>query len=245
MLPLGQQNEYRRRYRALNPGWQSSGDVYERVVRDSISPQTRLLDLGGGRGGLIELIHLHVGLAAALDPNLESLRDHRAPAARRACGFADSLPFPANSFDVAIASWLLEHLANPEAVFAEAHRVLRSPDPESEKSGGRFIFLTPNALHLLLITNYFSRFFPALQRLLVPRLYARAEADTFPVQYQANTANRLTRLCKRVGFKLELCFIADPTYTAFNEPLFHLSAWAERLIPESLKIHLVGVATKK
>ena len=84
MLPLDKQNEYRRRYAALNPQWQASGDVYERLVRESLlySTQrsndfsrlatevattfatTRLLDLGGGRGGLIELIHGGVGFAA-------------------------------------------------------------------------------------------------------------------------------------------------------------------------------------
>ncbi|MEK7328417.1 MAG: methyltransferase domain-containing protein [Chloroflexota bacterium] len=236
MLPLDRQNEYRNRYRALNPGWQSSGDVYERLVRDSITPQTRLLDLGGGRGGLIELLHRDVGLAAALDPNLDSLLDHRTPDVCRLSGLADSLPFPSDSFDVVTASWLLEHLAAPEAVFAEVSRVLRS--------GGRFIFLTPNALHPLLIANRLSKLAPALQRKLVPHLYARSEADTFPVQYQANTAGRLTRLCNKTGFTLELHLAPDPTYTAFNESLFRLSVWVERLIPTALKIHLVGVAVK-
>ncbi len=245
MLPLDRQNEYRNRYRALDPAWQSSGDVYERIVRASISPRTRLLDLGGGRGGLIELLHPLVGLAAALDPALDSLLDHRTPDVCRLSGLAESLPFPTNTFDVVTASWLLEHLAAPEAVFAEVHRVLRSPAPESGKPGGRFIFLTPNALHPLLITNYFSRFFPALQRRLIPCLYARAEADTFPVQYQANTTGRLTRLCNRAGLTLQLHFIPDPTYTAFSKSLFRLSVWVERLIPTSFKIHLVGVATKR
>jgi hypothetical protein len=77
------------------------------------------------------------------------------------------------------------------------------------------------------------------------RLYARAEADTFPVQYRANTARRLHDLCRRAGLSLTLHFIADPTYTAFNEPLFHLSVWAERLIPQLFKVHLVGVAIKR
>ncbi|MBI3244263.1 MAG: methyltransferase domain-containing protein [Chloroflexi bacterium] len=237
MLPLDRQNEYRNRYRALNPGWQPSGDVYERLVRDSISPQTRLLDLGGGRGGLIERIRFHVGLAAALDPDLDSLLDHRTPDVCRLCGLADLLPFSANSFDVVTASWLLEHLTAPEAVFNEIQRIL--------KPGGLFIFLTPNALHPLLIANRLSKLAPALQRKLVPHLYARSEADTFPVQYKANTAKALQRLCNRVGFTLQLHLIPDPTYTAFNESLFRLSAWAEQLIPKSLKIHLVGVAAKR
>ncbi|MBM4423208.1 MAG: methyltransferase domain-containing protein [Chloroflexi bacterium] len=237
MLPLDRQNEYRRRYRALNPRWQPSGDAFEQIVRHAISPATRLLDLGGGRGGLIEKIHAEVGAATALDPDLLSLRQHRVPAVPRSCGLAESLPFRAESFDVITALWLLEHLPDPVTAFSEIHRVL-APN-------GLFIFLTPNALHPLLTANYLSRFFPSLQRALIPRLYARAEADTFPVRYRANTAAALRALCRRVDFTLELRFIADPTYTAFNDPLFRLSAFVERFIPAPFRIHLIGVAQKK
>ena len=237
MLPLNKQNEYRRRYRALNPAWQSSGEAFEQIVRGSINSATRLLDLGGGRGGLIEKIYPRVGVATALDPDFSSLAGHRAPAVPRICGLAEHLPFLANSFHVVTALWLLEHLPDPPTVFREIHRILQP--------NGLFIFLTPNTLHPLLTTNNLSRLFPRLQRALVPRLYARAEEDTFPVRYRANTPGALRALCQQTGFNLRLHFIADPTYTAFNDSLFHLSVFIERFIPAPFKIHLVGVALKK
>jgi ubiquinone/menaquinone biosynthesis C-methylase UbiE len=234
MLPLSKQNAYRQRYHALNPTWHTSGDEYERIVRKHITPQTRLLDIGGGRGGLIEIIHDQVAAATALDPDLPSLVEHRTPVVQRVCGLADSLPFANNSFDMITASWLLEHLAQPGIAFKEIHRVL--------DRNGRFVFLTPNFSHPLLIANYLLR---PVQRFLVPRLYSRAEADTFPVRYKINTPSRLNSVCERVGFALELSFIADPTYTAFNDPLFNLSMLLEKLIPQPWKIHLVGVMVKK
>lgn len=257
MLPLDKQNEYRRRYAALNPQWQASGDVVERLVRESLlyspqrsdglsrpatevattAPTTRVLDLGGGRGGLIELIHGQVAFAAALDPDLISLREHRVQTLPRACGLADSIPFSADQFDCATATWLIEHLAEPERVFAEVHRVL--------KRGGRFVFLTPNARHPLVMANRLSQLAPAIQRRLVPRLYARSEADTFAVRYRANTAKRLRAVCERVGFNLELKFVGDPSYTAFNASLFKLSVFLETFIPNESKIHIIGVAVKK
>ena len=245
MLPLDKQNEYRRRYRALYPAWQSSGDTFEKIVSDSITSSTRLLDLGGGRGGLIEKIHTRVEAAAALDPDLPSLLEHRAPTVPRTCARAEAIPFRAMTFQIVTALWLLEHLPDPAVVFREIHRVLRSPDPVSGKPNGIFIFLTPNASHPLLITNYLSLLFPTIQRRLIPRLYARAEADTFPVRYRANTPRALRALCRQTGFDLDLRLIPDPTYTAFNDPLFRLSIWLENLIPASFKIHLVGVAVKK
>lgn len=257
MLPLDKQNEYRRQFRAIHPQWQASGDVYERLVRESLlySTQrnddlrrpatevattvttTRLLDLGGGRGGLIELIHGEVGFAAALDPDLISLREHRVRTLPRASGLADSIPFPADQFDCVTATWLIEHLAEPERAFGEVRRVLRP--------GGRFVFLTPNALHPLVMANRLSQVSPMLQRRLIPRLYARSEADTFAVRYLANTGKRLRAVCERVGFNLELKFVGDPTYTAFNTSLFKLSAFLETFIPNEGKIHIIGVAVKK
>ncbi len=186
---------------------------------------------------MIETIHAQVGSATTLDPDLASLLEHRAHTIPRLCALAEAIPLPTNQFDVVTATWLLEHLPDPKAVFREVSRVL--------KPGGSFIFLTPNARHPLLIANQASRLLPRLQQFFVPRLYDRAEADTFPVQYRANTASALQALCEQTGLQLTLHFVADPTYTAFNDMLFHTSALVEKIIPASFKIHLVGVAVKK
>lgn len=236
MLPLDRQNAYRLRYAAHTPSWQPSGDRFEALVRQALTPGTRWLDLGGGRGGLVEKLHTQAGAVTALDPDLASLVEHRVPTLTRVAGLAQALPFANHHFQLITATWLLEHLADPAAVFSELNRVLTV--------GGRFIFLTPNANHPLLLANRLSKAAPALQRKLVPRLYARAEADTFPVQYKANTPGTLHHLCQQRGLALSLHLVADPTYTAFNETLFRLSRLVERLIPSNLKIHIVGVAVK-
>ena len=80
LLPLSLQNTYRARYRAMRPDWQSSGDQLEALVRRYVTPDTRVLDLGCGRGGVVELFWREVKLAAGLDPDVPSLAGHRAPA---------------------------------------------------------------------------------------------------------------------------------------------------------------------
>lgn len=79
LLPLTLQNSYRARYREMRPGWQSSGDQLESLVRSHLTPDSRVLDLGCGRGGVVELFWRDVKFAAGLDPDPPSLSQHRSP----------------------------------------------------------------------------------------------------------------------------------------------------------------------
>ncbi len=197
-----------------------------------MTPASRILDVGCGRGGLIELLHGHVALAVGLDPDLTSLHEHRA-SIHRAAGLMGGLPFPSASFDLVLCSWVLEHLAAPERALAEVGRVL--------VRGGHLIILAPNGYHPLAWANRLFSGLGEVQARLVARLYGRAEADTFPAVYRANTAGRLHRLAADAGlWPLALHTVGDPSYLAFNEPLFRLSVWLERLTPAGLKVHLVG-----
>ncbi|MCS6872788.1 MAG: class I SAM-dependent methyltransferase [Anaerolineae bacterium] len=230
-LPLEKQNRYRAQYRKRRPSWQPATEVYEGLIRAMLRPYSAVLDVGCGRGGVLEQLGEAVALPFGVDPDLASLREHRLPALPRAAAYADALPFRAASFDLIVCSWLLEHLQTPERTFREFMRVLK-PD-------GRVIFITPNANSLVAVL---SRLLRPLQRFLVPRLYGRAEADTFPLYYRANTPRRLMRLAERVGGSLEqLQRIPDPTYLAFTPFLFRLSCALAEITPP---VHLVGMIRK-
>src|SRR5260370_38857830 len=75
LLPLSVQNAYRERYRAIRPGWRSSGDQLEAIVRRHLKPSSHVLDLGCGRGGVGELVWGDLGLARGPDPAGPSLSD--------------------------------------------------------------------------------------------------------------------------------------------------------------------------
>ena len=53
---------------------------------------------------------------------------------------AESLPWPAASFDIVVADSVIEHLERPDLALAEIHRVLRP--------GGVFAAWSPNRLSL-------------------------------------------------------------------------------------------------
>ncbi|HYN87526.1 MAG TPA: class I SAM-dependent methyltransferase [Ardenticatenaceae bacterium] len=238
MLSLDRQNRYRERYKQINLGWRTSGEVYESFVRRSVPPRAgdaprggTVLDVGCGSGGVVELISRDVALAAGIDLDFQSLRRHRDPEVRRAVSGLRRLPFAAESFDLVVSSWVLEHLAEPEIAFAEIARVLRP--------GGHFVFITPNAHNLVTLIN---RSVPHLmQSRLVGLLYGRAEGDTFRVQYQANTVEGIVSLGAQAGLSPSaLALVGDPTYLAFNEPLFRASVLLERLTPPRYAVHIVG-----
>lgn len=227
-LSLDRQNRYREHYRKCNPHWSPATEVYEDVIRGLLRPHMCVLDVGCGRGGVLEQLGAAISAPFGVDPDLASLREHRLPNLPRAVAVADRLPFANESFDMILASWVFEHLSAPQNTIGELRRVL--------KPNGRIVFITPNARSLVVWLN---RILKPVQKWLVPRLYGRAEADTFPVHYQANISSQLKRLSERDTLELEtLRYIPDPSYLAFTPFLYRISLFLAKITPP---VHLVGV----
>ncbi|MHB8624871.1 MAG: class I SAM-dependent methyltransferase [Aggregatilineales bacterium] len=226
-LTLDRQNRYRDRFRQERIGWSPATEVYEQLIRERLRPGMRILDLGCGRGGILEQLGAAVDHPFGIDPDARSLVEHRLPELPRAAALADALPLPNESFDGVVCSWVLEHVTDPPRVFAEIARVLRP--------GGFFVCLTPNARAAVTLVN---RALHPAQSMLVRRLYGRSEADTFPVTYRANTHRRMNNLAQQAGLILdEWRAVRDPTYWAFSPLLYRLSVLLCRVTPP---VHLVG-----
>jgi SAM-dependent methyltransferase len=237
MLSLAQQNHWREVYATAHPGWRPATEDFAARVRACLRPDARLLDVGCGRGGLIEQLAHPLSGIVGIDPDFASLREHRRITLPRAAARSDRLPFADHSFDVVIASWLLEHLEDPGATFAAIRRVLRS--------GGSFIFITPNARHPLAWANSMAGRLGRAQGRLVDHLYGRGESDTFPTIYRANTPAALKDLAANAGLSPpDISLIADPTYLAFNRTMFRLTCAIDDRLPPDRRIHLVGAARK-
>lgn len=236
MLSLDEQNRWRERYRRENPQWQPATEQFAAWVRREIRPDSRVLDLGCGRGGLVEQLDHPLARMIGVDPDWHSLVEHRLPLPRCAAS-AERLPLPSGVVDVVFASWVLEHLASPDRTLREIARVLRP--------GGAFVFVTPNLRHPLIQLNVIFGRMVRVQARLVRLLYGRVEADTFPVQYRANTVATLAGLTVASGLILErLEPISDPTYLAFTEGAYRLMCRLEARLPVNKRLHLVGITRK-
>lgn len=237
MLSLDRQNAQREAYRAMRPSWQPATERFASLVRAHLTPESRILDLGCGRGGLVEQLGHPLAQMVGIDPDWASLREHRLPLPRAAAR-SEALPLASKRFDLVYASWVLEHVSDPLALLSAIERVLRP--------GGHFIFITPNKRHPLIALNRLLTRLGRWQTALVDRLYGRAAADTFPAYYRANDPAGLRHLATQCGFGVAtLDAIPDPTYLAFNNSLFRAAIWLEEGVLRDRPVHLVGALHKR
>lgn len=238
MLDLARQNELRERYRQLRPEWQPATEFYAELVRSRIEPDSQVLDLGCGRGGLVEQLEHPLDLLVGVDPDVTSLREHRLVGKLPlTAGLSGALPFVDGSFDIVFASWVLEHVVEPKKVLGEVGRVLRP--------GGVFVFITPNKRHPLISLNRLITRFSSLQDRLVHYFYGRETADTFPAYYRINTSTEVRQLAAELGMTLTVSkLIPDPTYLALRPNWYNTAVWLDEKLPPDRAIHLVGMIEK-
>lgn len=86
----------------------------------------KVLDVGCGDGAMGEPIRKMGNSVISLElPTIATLA-HRCGVPSIVAGDAEHLTFASNSFDVVLASEVMEHLWNPHNFLDEAHRVLRA-----------------------------------------------------------------------------------------------------------------------
>ncbi|MFZ0546452.1 MAG: methyltransferase domain-containing protein, partial [Candidatus Promineifilaceae bacterium] len=238
MLSLDRQNELREQYRQERPEWQPATEFYADLVRSRLEPSSVVLDLGCGRGGLVEQLNHPLNQIVGVDADIVSLREHRLSGKLPLmAALSDALPFAEESFDVVFASWVLEHLAQPGKMMAEIGRVLRP--------GGAFLFITPNKRHPLIWLNNLINRFSNLQSELVNLIYGRVSADTFPTFYRVNTSTEIRKLAAEAGMTLVVSqAIPDPTYLALRPNWFDTAVRLEDRLPSDRAVHLVGMVEK-
>jgi SAM-dependent methyltransferase len=214
-------------------------DRFQEVISSYVPAGSVLLDAGCGRGRTflyrrrlptVRVVGLDISPHARDNPNVDS----------QALGNLEALPFADASFDAVLSTHVAEHLARPEAAFAEMARVLRP--------GGRLLLLTPNRRHYVPLL---ARLLPTGLHAAVNRRRGLGEHDVFPTLYRANTAADLRRLAAGAGLCLERleAFETEPEYLAFHPLAYAAGVLYERVVNRyralaPLRVNLLLVARK-
>ena len=194
--------------------------LFERAVEARLSADAVLLDAGAGR--TVPVLRKYLGRVRRLiGVELVAFTDVPAGIETYNTDLAH-LPLPDGVVDIIISRSVFEHLADPQAVYAEFFRVLRP--------GGVVIFLTANmwdygTLIARLVPNRFHA-------RIVAKVEGRAAEDTFPTEYRTNTRRDVERLALRAGLKVDAFeYLSQyPNYLMFNGALFFIGTCFEKLI---------------
>ncbi len=209
--------------------------VFFTRVNALLQPSGTVLDVGCGRGAYSEdpsptrrslramrgkvsrVIGLDVDEAAAGNPFLDEFRLLR----------GDRWPIDSDSIDLIVCDHTLEHVTDPDALFAEARRTL--------KDGGYFCIRTPNrwSYVALLATVIPNRFHGRV----VSRVQTdRKEVDVFPTVYRCHSVRRIRKMMRKFGFDpIVYGYEAEPTYLSFSRFAFALGVLHQRCAPRFLK----------
>jgi SAM-dependent methyltransferase len=186
-----------------------------------IKPGMTVLDLGAGRGALEELRFQGYGAqiwGADIDP-VVMINPYLDRAFVTTVKALDGVPD--HSVDLVLSCSVLEHVAEPEALLSELHRVL--------KPGGVFLAKTPNKFHYMPLVASLT---PIWFHKLYNRWRGRDEVDTFPTLYRFNSRRATYRLAATTGFTVEQLWTLEsrPEYLRLTPPTY-IAGWLyERMV---------------
>lgn len=211
--------------RWLYPKFDKNWDdrLFRERILDHLGPETTVLDLGAGAGIVSEMnFHGRAARVCGVDLDPRVLDNPFLDEGRVAD--AGCIPYPDESFDVVFADNVMEHLAEPEKVFKEIRRVL--------KPAGTLLFKTPNRSHYM---PMIARLTPHRFHQFVNKLRGRAEEDTFPTLYRANSLVQIRRLAVATGFEIGRLERIEgrPEYLRMTGATYLVGALYERVVNAS------------
>lgn len=215
-------------------------DIYDDCLGPLIKPDTKLLDAGCGKKGIMNKYKGKTTMTIGIDMQIDALKLNAAMDYKIVSG-VENLPFKNNTFDIIISQWVVEHLSHPEQAFMEFERVL--------KEDGNIILVTNSIYNPLML---FSAKTPDLirdriKKRLLPR---EIEEDTFRTYYKCNSVSKMDRTLTGLGYKKEFIgYFGDPSFFIFSKILFPVTLFYELITSinflKPLRMNIVAHYVKK
>ncbi len=216
------QDRYLQRFYAGRPGWTDGTTYFHGICREFAPQRARILDVGAGPSNRSSRFFATLGELHGVDVD-PAVLDNDALAGAAVID-TESYPFEAESFDLVVSSYVVEHVSDPLAQLAEIRRVLK-PD-------GRYVFRTPNFYHYVALVSAFTPLW--FHRLVANRLRNAPADNPLPYEtfYRLNTASAVRDGARRVGFDVERLELIEkePSYTLASRVFFFAGLAYERAV---------------
>jgi ubiquinone/menaquinone biosynthesis C-methylase UbiE len=227
-----------KKYYLNKQGWADGTTQFKKMIEAYLTNELEILDIGAGRGS-VHNYKGRVGKVVGIDIS-DGVLDNTNLDEAYQCNVIE-MPFADNSFAVAFADYVLEHLDHPIKAAKEIFRVL--------KPGGVLIVRTPNLWHY---TGLISRLTPhRLHILLRKKLQDKFEEDTFKTYYRCNTRHWIKQVFEKAGFTIERLDMVEkePSYLMRWCWGFMVGLFYERLVNsaklfEGLRANIFAVFKK-
>jgi SAM-dependent methyltransferase len=106
-----------------------------------------ILDVGCGLGMYVRAFRRYSQDVHGVDLDIEKIQKAGRELPNLRVATAEALPYPDSTFDVVLSHEVIEHVTDDRQALADAVRVLKSPNPDLEKPGGRLVVFAPNRLY--------------------------------------------------------------------------------------------------
>lgn len=231
---------YKRALKHDFPQWDDTLVRITDLTEKIIPSQARVLDVGCGHGNwIVDELKPKIATAIGVDVDKDAVTHNKSMDKVIVAKDLESAHLKVASFDLATAVWVLEHVEDPQTLFAQLSTFLQ---PQ-----GHFVFVTPYKHSMLIvIRRIFNLFARELGTLLVSLVYGRASEDIFPTYYRANDKKTISELAEKNGFEV---VILDtnfcPSYTSFNNFTYILNKLMYRSGIPFFHPHLIGILRLK
>jgi len=220
------------------PNFRNAGQRYDDLVREVVTPNAMVLDLGCGRMSLAANQLRKASCSVGVDLGLHDLQLNK-DVDFTVLADGETLPFATGAFDVVVSQWAVEHLERPAPVFAEISRVL--------KPGGDCILFTTSAYNYVSVASRLMG--DRLQQTWIRHILKRPDHESYATRYRANTPKALSRLGRQAGLvDSKIISVGNPFYLAFSTLLFRFALLFEIITDvkclNPLKLYLLFVAYK-
>ena len=214
------------RYYRSRPGWTDGTTVFHQELCRAHAPAgARILEVGAGPTNGTSRFLSTLGEVHGVDVSDEVRGNIHLKTA--AVIVDERYPHPDDTFDLAVSSYVVEHVADAAGHLREIHRVL--------KPGAYYVFRTPNARHYVALVSRLTHH--GFHRLVANRLRGLPTGthDPWPTVYAMNTPDAVRGAAAKSGFDVERLDLIEkePSYGMLAKPLFVAFMAYERAVNAS------------